>query len=209
MSARFQPPIVILANGLFPSHTYPLQILDEAGTVICTDGSADSLLNLGHTPHIIIGDQDSTSLNKNEFRGLWIATPDQNKTDLQKTLEWCFVNDLHDVVVLGAMGKREDHSLGNLHVLAEFSEKMNIHFVSDYASIHCCKGKRSFPSIKGQQISIVAIEPVESITTNGLQYALDNEPLPQACNGISNAAEGTEFSIDTIHPVWLFINHPG
>ncbi len=108
MSARFQPPIVILANGLFPSHTYPLQILDEAGTVICTDGSADSLLNLGHTPHIIIGDQDSTSLNKNEFRGLWIATPDQNKTDLQKTLEWCFVNDLHDVVVLGAMGKRED-----------------------------------------------------------------------------------------------------
>ena len=73
MSARFQPPIVILANGLFPSHTYPLQILDEAGTVICTDGSADSLLNLGHTPHIIIGDQDSTSLNKNEFRGLWIA----------------------------------------------------------------------------------------------------------------------------------------
>ncbi len=208
MGASFQPPIVVLANGHFPSHSVPLQILNSAGTVICTDGSADTLLQFERTPHIIIGDQDSTRLNHNKFPGLWIATTDQNKTDLQKTLQWCLVNDLLDVVVLGAMGKREDHSLGNLHVLAEFSKKMNIHFVSDYAFIYCCKGKRSFPSIKGQQISIIAIEPVETITTTGLKYALDNESFPPACNGISNEAVGSEFSIDTSHPVWLFINHP-
>ncbi len=207
MAASFQSPIVILANGRFPAHIIPLQNLDEAGTVICTDGSADALLQFDRTPHVIIGDQDSTSLNKNKFKGLWVEVPGQNRTDLQKTLEWCFLNDLHEVVVLGAMGKREDHSLGNLHVLAEFSEKMNIHFVSDYASIYCCKGKRSFPSIKGQQISIVAIDPVESITTTGLKYALNCESFPPACNGISNEAEGNEFSIDTSHPIWLFINH--
>ena len=90
MTTSFQPPIVVLANGRFPSHTIPLQILDEAGTVICTDGSADTLLQFERTPHIIIGDFDSTRLNKNEFPGLWIETPNQNKTDLQKNTGMVF-----------------------------------------------------------------------------------------------------------------------
>jgi thiamine pyrophosphokinase len=207
MIASFQSPIVILVNGQFPNHSFPLQILDDAGTVICTDGSADSLLGLNRIPHIIIGDIDSTRLEKQLFKGLWVEVPDQNRTDLQKSLEWCFINDLLEVVILGAMGEREDHSLGNLHVLAEFSEKMNIHFVTDYAKIYCINGQKTFQSIKGQQISITAIEHVSSITTKGLKYALDNEPFPPACNGISNEAEGDEFSINTSHPIWLFINH--
>jgi thiamine pyrophosphokinase len=207
MSVSFQPPIIILANGQFPMHILPLQILDDAGTVICTDGSADKLLQFEQTPHIIIGDLDSTRLNKNDFKGLWVEVPDQNKTDLQKTLEWCLLNNLEDVTVLGAMGQREDHSLGNLHVLAEFSQKMNIHFITDYTRIYCVKGQKTFPSNKGQQISITAIENVSSITTKGLKYVLDNEPFPPACNGISNEAEGDDFTIKTSHPVWLFINH--
>lgn len=207
MTASFQSPIVILANGQFPSHSIPLNILDYAGTVICTDGSADTLFQFDRTPHIIIGDLDSTSLDKQSFKGLWVEVPDQNRTDLQKTLEWCFVNDLHEVVILGAMGLREDHSLGNLHVLAEFSEKLNVHYVTDYAKIYCVKGQQTFLSKKGQQISIAAIGHVSSITTKGLKYALENKPFPPACNGISNEAEGDEFSIETSHPVWLFINH--
>ncbi|HIC38908.1 MAG TPA: thiamine diphosphokinase [Candidatus Marinimicrobia bacterium] len=207
MTAFFQTPIVVLANGRFPSNVIPLQILDEAGTVICTDGSADTLLQFERTPHVIIGDLDSTKLKKSDFKGLWIPDQDQYKTDLQKTLEWCLLNDLNEIAVLGAMGEREDHSLGNLHVLAEFSEKMTVHFITDFARIYCVKGQQTFQSKKGQQISIAAVEEVSSITTKGLKYALNNELFPPACNGISNEAEGDEFSINTSHPIWLFINH--
>ena len=207
MTAFFQTPIVVLANGRFPSHPNPLEVLDSAGTVICTDGSADILLKFGRTPHIIIGDLDSTKLKKSDFKGLWIPDQDQYKTDLQKTLEWCLLNDLNEIAVLGAMGEREDHSLGNLHVLAEFSEKMTVHFITDFARIYCVKGQQTFQSKKGQQISITAVEEVSSITTKGLKYALNNELFPPACNGISNEAEGDEFSINTSHPIWLFINH--
>lgn len=207
METAFQQPIVILANGCFPTHPISLSILDKAGTVICTDGSADTLIELDRTPHVIIGDLDSIKLKNDEFKGLWIPAPDQNKTDLQKTLEWCLINGLKNVVVLGAMGKREDHSLGNLYILAEFSRKMNVHFVADYSCIYCFKGKRSFQSTNGQLISIVAIKPVKSISTKGLKYPLIQEPLPPECNGISNEAEGDEFTIDTSEPIWLFINH--
>ncbi len=207
METAFQPPIVILANGRFPTHPIPLNILDKAGTVICTDGSADTFLKYDRPPHVIIGDLDSTKLEKHEFKGLWIQAPDQNKTDLQKTLEWCLINDLNDVVVLGTMGKREDHSLWNLYMLAEFSQKMKIYFVTDYSCIYCFKGEKSFKSTKGQLISIVAIGLVKSISTKGLKYPLNQESLPPECNGISNEAEGDEFSIDTSGPIWLFINH--
>ena len=207
MNNQFKAPFVLLVNGEFPTHPVPLRFLNSAETIICTDGSADKLLAHGRTPDVIIGDMDSTKLKKDDFKGIWNSSPDQNKTDLQKTLDWCIGNDLNDVTVLGTMGKREDHSLGNLHLLAEFSKKLKMKFVTNHAVIYSFKGKRTFSSLKEQQISIVAIEHVRSISTSGLKYELNNEQFPPACNGISNEAENDEFSINTSHPVWLFINH--
>ena len=204
---QFKTPFVLLVNGEFPTHPVPLRFLNSAETIICTDGSADKLLAHGRTPDVIIGDMDSTKLKKDDFKGVWISSLNQNKTDLQKTLDWCIANNLNDVIVLGAMGKREDHSLGNLHALAEYSSKIDITFVSNFAVIYSFKGKRTFSSLKGQQISIVAIENVKFISTVGLKYELNNEPFPPACNGISNEAESDEFTIETTEPIWLFINH--
>ena len=200
-------PVVIVGNGEFPAHQIPLNHLKNAGTIICADGGADQLISYNLTPNAIIGDMDSTKLRKDDFKGAWISSPNQNRTDLQKTLDWCIENNLNDVTVLGTMGRREDHSLGNLHVLAEFSKKMDIRFITNYAVIYSFKGKRTFSSLIGQQISIVAIEHVRSISTSGLKYELNNEQFSPACNGISNEAKNDEFSINTSHPVWLFINH--
>ena len=200
-------PVVVVGNGEFPTHTIPLNHLKNAGTIICTDGGADQLSPHNFTPDIIVGDMDSTKLKIENFKGLWISSPDQNRTDLQKTLDWCIANDLTEVTVLGIMGKREDHSLGNLHVLAEFSQKMNIQFITNYAVIYCTQGKKTFSSMAGQQISIVAIENVQPISTVGLKYELKNEPFPPACNGISNEAIGKTFTIESTELIWLFINH--
>ena len=200
-------PVVIVGNGEFPAHPIPLNHLKNAGTIICTDGGADQLSPHNFTPDIIVGDMDSTKLKIENFKGLWISSPDQNRTDLQKTLDWCIANDLTEVTVLGIMGKREDHSLGNLHALAEFSQKMNIQFITNYAVIYCIQGKKTISSVAGQQISIVAIENIQSISTVGLKYELKNENFLPTCNGISNEAIGEIFIIETTEPIWLFINH--
>ena len=200
-------PVVIVGNGEFPSHKIPLNHLKNAGTIICADGGADQLISYNLTPNAIIGDMDSTKLRKDDFKGAWISSPNQNRTDLQKTLDWCIANNLNDVTVLGAMGRREDHSLGNLHVLDEFSQKLKMKFVTNYAVIHSFKGKRIFSSLIGQQISIVAIENIQSISTVGLKYELKNKSFPPACNGISNEAIGEIFTIKSTEPIWLFINH--
>ena len=200
-------PVVIVGNGEFPAHSIPLNHLKNAGIIICADGGADQLISHNLTPDVIVGDMDSTKLKKENFKGLWISSPNQNRTDLQKTLDWCIANEITEVTVLGIMGKREDHSLGNLHVLAEFSEKMNIQFITNYAVIYCIQGKKTISSVAGQQISIVAIENIQSISTVGLKYELKNENFLPTCNGISNEAIGEIFIIETTEPIWLFINH--
>ena len=49
---------VILANGEYPSHEIPLQILHNANYVVCCDGGADAYIAQGCTPDVIIGDGD-------------------------------------------------------------------------------------------------------------------------------------------------------
>ena len=86
MEYSFKSPVVILANGAFPTHLMPLEILEDAGTVICTDGSANALAKLDLSPHVIIGDLDSIDPDY-EFHGLEIHDPNQENTDLEKVLE--------------------------------------------------------------------------------------------------------------------------
>ena len=52
-------PVVILANGNYPTHPIPVKKLHKAGCIICCDGAADQLTDKGLEPSIIIGDLGS------------------------------------------------------------------------------------------------------------------------------------------------------
>ena len=56
-----EPEAVILANGDYPTHPIPLQILANAPYIICCDGGADAYIDRGNVPDVIIGDGDSLS----------------------------------------------------------------------------------------------------------------------------------------------------
>ena len=58
---HYTPEAVILANGEYPSHPLPLQMLKNAEFVVCCDGAANEYILRGHTPDVIIGDGDSLS----------------------------------------------------------------------------------------------------------------------------------------------------
>ena len=53
---HYTPEAVILANGEYPSHPLPLQMLENAEFVVCCDGAANEYILRGHTPDVIIGD---------------------------------------------------------------------------------------------------------------------------------------------------------
>jgi thiamine pyrophosphokinase len=203
----FNKPFIILANGQYPSHLSALNKLHTAGTIICTDGSANKLLENGLTPNVIIGDMDSTTVDQNSFKGLYVKIIDQDNTDLDKAFEWCKLNNLSPLTVLGTSQLREDHTIGNLILLANYSDELDINFVTDYFTITCHHGKRSFTSFKQQLVSIVPVEDIQSITTKGLEFPLIDEPFPLSSRGISNRATGHQFIITSSGKIWVFRSH--
>ena len=207
LSAPLKKPVILLANGEFPVHHLPKYLLDNSETIICTDGATDKLIKYGLEPTVTIGDLDSTKLSEHESPGLWVPAPDQIKTDLQKALDWCIINNIIEITILGAGGIREDHALGNLHILAEYQGMVELKMVTNHATINCEQGNRTISSQPGQAISIIAIHPVESITVSGLKYPMVNQRLLPSSRATCNEALNHEFSLDTSGSVWLFMNH--
>ena len=150
---------------------------------------------------------DSSTIDQDAYKGLYVKISDQDNTDLDKALEWCKVNSLSQLTVLGTSQLREDHTIGNLILLANYSDELDINFVTDYFTITCHHGKRSFTSFKQQLVSLLPVEDIKSITTEGLEFPLIDELFPLSSRGISNRATGHQFNISSSGKIWVFRSH--
>ena len=205
MKNIFKQPIVILANGVFPQHEKPLSILSSAGTVICTDGSANYLESLSLKPHVIIGDLDSIN-HKGSFEGLLIDDPNQNNTDLEKAIEFSIMNAQKKIFVVGAVGGRDDMSYANIQLLFKYYGKIEIKIITDYFSIECVSGKKVFTSFNGQRVSLALKKHNCIINTSNLKYNI-NGKINSSVSLISNESLGKEFALSSSDPLIVFRGH--
>lgn len=193
-------PIVILANGEFPNHDIPLHELDHAESIICCDGSVESLINYGKRPQAIVGDFDSISKNlKKDLVDILVHTVDQSENDLRKSLKWVEKFGGKSVTILGASGKREDHLLGNIFSILQFETKINTVMITDYGKFHMVHKSQSFDGFRGQKVSLFSVDQSIRITTNGLKYPLQNETLSTLYMGTLNVMLDEQFSINISH----------
>jgi len=201
-------PIVIIANGKYPSHPYPLEILNTAKTIICTDGSANKLKNHGCNPTFVIGDMDSITNIKDFNDSEFLHIPKQDDTDLEKVYDFCIDSLINEVTVLGATGIRDDLALTNMLLLLKYHKKLKIKLITDIYSVECIKGKNTFDSIPDQHISLIAVYRVKSVTTKGLKYSLTKQSLSPSGQGVSNIAIEKKFTVRSSNRVLLFRGHP-
>ena len=206
MNKSFKFPVVILANGSFPSNPLPLQQLESAGTVICTDGAVNSLAQLKLIPHVIIGDMDSID-PRYEFNGIKIQDKNPENSDLEKALDWVEMNDIKDVTLLGATGFREDMTLANLYILFDYYGKVSIKLITDHYTVTCHKGKQSFTSFPGEDVSLFTQEVSTLVSTTALRYQLENSAIDPPQKGISNQSMGSTFSVESSGPILVFRGH--
>ena len=207
-NTKLLKPFTIVANGQFPNHPLPLQILYESKTIICTDGSANLLIDKGINPNVIIGDMDSLLIDNKAFSGQFIKDSNQENTDLEKAFEWCIKNNVNTINVLGASQQREDHSIANLYLLSTYCDAINLTYVTDYFSITCHEGNRIFSSFKNQIVSILPVKHIQDISTENLKYNLSDEELPISSRGISNQSISDSFTINSSAKIWVFRSHP-
>ena len=83
-------------------------------------------------PEAIVGDMDSLNEDlANRFADRIFRDESQDTNDLTKVVTWCRENNYKDIVIVGATGKREDHTLGNISLLTEYAKDMNVIMVTD------------------------------------------------------------------------------
>lgn len=187
---------VILADGQFPVNETALNFVRTADVVVCCDGAVSSLLAFGRTPDAIVGDMDSLSAElRLRFQKIIHPSSDQETNDLTKAVNYCKSCGYDNIVIVGATGKREDHTIGNIALLVDYAKMVDqVSMVTDYGVMEVVFGERTFNSKKGRQVSLFSLDPTAVVTTSGLLYPLAR-PLTSWWQGTLNEVAGDSFSL--------------
>ena len=170
---------VIVANGRFPSAELPLRLLKEAKTIIACDGAVKTLYEKGIHPDAIVGDLDSIPAGLRErYADRIHHVEDQEINDLTKSVRFAHTQGYREVLILGATGLREDHTLGNISLLMEYAPLFKrVEMLSDYGLFTPILETTTFASYPGQQISIFVLYPEGEISTEGLRWPIRRRKL--------------------------------
>ena len=202
-----EPEAVILANGDYPVHPIPLQILANAPYIVCCDGGADAYIDRGNIPDAIIGDGDSLSEeNRRKHSQILHYVSDQETNDQTKAVNFLLSQGKKNIIIVGATGKREDHTLGNISLLIDYMRTgAHVRMLTDYGIFIPCHDTCSFPSQPGQQISIINFG-AHHLRGEGLVYPLSD--FTNWWQGTLNECIGTEFTIEAEGEYLVFLNFP-
>jgi thiamine pyrophosphokinase len=190
---------VVVANAPWRWRPLFVEIVRHASCVLAADGGANHLARIGVRPEAVVGDLDSILPGVRRWVGeeRMVLRPDQESTDLHKTLAYAF-DERHarEVTVLAATGGRLDHALENLMLLARWAERGSLELRDEEVRVVPVTDRGSFATEPGQTISLMPVGRCERVWTRGLRWPLAGEPLDLAGRtGVSNLAEGAEAEV--------------
>lgn len=197
---------VILANGDYPTAEAPLHILQEAPYIVCCDGGANRYLESGKIPDAIIGDGDSIEpVYRKKFSHLLHQVTEQESNDQTKAVRFLLSKGKHNIAIVGATGKREDHTLGNISLLIEYARAgANVRMYTNYGVFITCNGTCTIETKIGQQISIFNFT-AKGFTAEGLQYPIFD--FTNWWQGTLNETTSEKVTIKAKGEYLLFINY--
>ena len=195
---------VILAAGDFPKKGGAAwKLLASATRVVACDSAADAYRRrFRKWPDVIIGDLDSFSRpNLFPVPCSLIPVSDQDTNDLEKALAYCAQQGWRNPVIVGATGKREDHTIGNVFRALAYGCTI----ITDLGRFIPVRNKATFTVVKGAAISIFAPDPKTRMTSKGLEWPLDEVRFKNLYCATLNRATGTRVTLTTTKPISIYI----
>ena len=195
--------VSVILNGQMPTDDTIINQITNSDYIIAVDGSANKLFDLEIIPDVIIGDLDSLQNINNKNIEL-VETPDQNKTDFRKTLEWCIEKNILNISIFGISGESEDHFLGNYYTLSDFGEKISWKAFTDFSVISPCVGNKKFESFKGQKVSLFCMKGSSTVNSENLEYSLQSYHLKPSDDAVRNLSLEDHFTIESTTTILVF-----
>ena len=156
----------------------------ENSIVVCCDSGLKHAKALGIVPDAIVGDFDSADEETMEyFRAMNIPTTEfpthKDETDMELGAEAAIRMGADELVLIGGIGSRMDHTMGNCNLIVRlYKEGTKAMLVNEKNKIMITDSRIELTGKKG---SIVSLFPVgmkaEGVTTENLEYPLENATL--------------------------------
>ncbi len=129
------------------------------------------------SPDLVLGDMDSIDPGLLRPGQKMIELPDQEFTDLEKTLQYLANNHrLHRLVLLGADGGRLDHFLATLQVAASFDDKVSLEIITANEHFYRVTPHVVFDHRVDLKsiVSISLFSDCKGIIAHGFKWSIDN-----------------------------------
>lgn len=174
------------------------ELAESADYIIAADGGQNRAREFGLQPDCVIGDFDSTTLNE-DFDCLYITYPaEKDLTDTEAALTHALEKGCRNVILLGGMGGRLDHTMGNIGLLDKYYNSFDhMEFIDGKNKMELLKdsGRTLKQDARYKYFGLVSLNAEASgIDIRGAKYELTGASLERASTlGVSN-----EFSEDTV-----------
>lgn len=173
--------------------------------IIAGDRGLEALYQLKIIPNHVVGDFDSVSPEILKFYKkqsqiifhTYHAEKDNTDTDI--ALQLAIKLKSSRITIMGALGRRMDHALANIHILKDALEaNIPCQMIDEHNRIYLINKEMTLEKDKvyGKYVSLIPLtSTVEGLTLAGFKYPLHDYTLPIGTSlGISN-----EIVTDTAH----------
>lgn len=193
---------IIFAGGTLQPGKAVDAALATAELIVAADSGAETALDCGCTPSIIVGDFDSLTIPVETLEAMGCqlvrAATEKDETDTELAIQVALEHGATSITLLGGFGgKRIDHTMANILLLAGF-ETIPIHIVDGSSTCWLLRGPGS-TSVYGQSGDLLSLLPLmgeaSGIRTTALYYPLDGETLyfgkPRGVSNVLTSEEAT------------------
>lgn len=176
-----QEPALIIANGAACSKELMGQLLEWSPLVIVLDNAIERVMELGIKVDVLLGDFDNC-FEAEKYKELQypleiVHTPNQDKTDLEKALDYLIDRKIPAANVIWATGKRADHTITNITNIVRYRDLIKVVILDDHSKVFLLPKKFEKWYPENTPLSLIPIGKVIGIKTQNLKYELNNEEL--------------------------------
>ena len=184
---------LLCADGEWPPASVWGPISQACETIVCVDGGTDAALSRKIPVTLATGDFDSISDSAIER----VSLPDQNASDLEKSLSYAAENGAEVVDIVGVEGGEIDHQLGVFAALIEAPPELEIYMHMTEHVVMRCLDELELILDEGTQLSLFAFTPCANVSISGVEFPLEDEPLAFSTRGLHNVALGGPIEIES------------
>jgi len=187
----------------------------DTDLILCADGGLLQAFNAGLVPDAVIGDMDSLAeagfdRNRLPHDTLWIQSPvEKDQTDTALCMAYALAQGCDEIVIIGGLGGRLDHTLANLQNMVGFSHQgITVSLLDQNNIVHIITDQTlTLTPLMDYTVSILSFTPVSSgVTLTGMAYPLINATLTHDFPlGVSNEIIGTHATIQVRHGTLMVI----